>query len=139
MQYQYYDLKNVERGRIIEISLKYAANVRVMDSSNYQKFKAGKRYQYIGGYVRNSPYKVTVPKTAHWYVVIDLGGYSGKIGSAVRVLPGIENLVTQAPLNSMPSLLLERYSEDGKDKEYDVFISHASEDKKKLSLLWLKH
>jgi hypothetical protein len=39
MQYQYYDLENVEKGKIVEVTLGYAANVRIMDSSNYSKFK----------------------------------------------------------------------------------------------------
>ena len=129
MQYQYYDLKTVEKGKIIEVSLKYAANVRIMDSTNYQHYKNGKKYQYMGGYVKRSPYKVQVPRTAHWYVVVDLGGYAGKIGSAVRVLPGIERTVQQNSLKSMPSLLLDQQEELRANREYDVFISHASEDK----------
>jgi len=39
MQYQFYDLGNVERGKIVEVTLGYAANVRIMDSSNYSSFK----------------------------------------------------------------------------------------------------
>lgn len=131
MQYQYHDLKTVEKGKIIEVTLKYAANVRILDSSNYQNYKSGRKYQYIGGYVKQSPYRVNVPKTAHWYVVVDLGGYAGKIGSAVSVLPGIERSVSQNSLFSMPSLLLNR--DDEGDKDYDVFISHASEDKDEIA------
>jgi hypothetical protein len=133
MQYQYYDLGNVETGKIVEVTLGYAANVRIMDSSNYSNFKAGRRHRFIGGYVTRSPYKVTLPHSGHWYVVIDLGGYAGKIKSAVRVLPGILPSAKQQPLSSVPSLLLGRedapnYNTDEK-REYDVFISHASEDK----------
>jgi len=133
MQYQFYDLGNVPAGRIVEVTLGYAANVRIMDSSNYSSFKAGRRYRFIGGYVTRSPYKITLPNGTHWYVVIDLGGYAGKIKSAVRLLPGILPSVKQQPLASVPSLFLGRedspdYSTDTK-REYDVFISHASEDK----------
>lgn len=72
MQYQYYDLKTVEKGKIIEVTLGYAANVRIMDSSNYSNFKANRRHQFIGGHVIRSPYKAAVPHTSHWYVVVDL-------------------------------------------------------------------
>ena len=86
MQYQFYDLKNVPAGKIVEVQLGYAANVRVMDRTNYLKFKAGTRYKFMGGYVKQSPFRAEIPRTGHWYVVVDLGGYSGKVKSAVRVL-----------------------------------------------------
>lgn len=133
MQYQFYDLGNVEQGKIVEVTLGYAANVRIMDSSNYSSFKNGRRHQFIGGYVKQSPYKVTLPHSSRWYVVVDLGGYAGKVKSAVRVLPGILQPARQASLASVPSLFLgnnapPEYGENTK-REYDVFISHASEDK----------
>ncbi len=137
MQYQFYDLGNVERGKIVEVTLGYAANVRIMDSSNYSNFKNGRRHQFIGGYVKKSPYKVTLPNSAHWYVVVDLGGYAGKVKSAVCVLPGILPQAKQTPLASVPSLYLGDNTPpvDGIDyeRDYDVFISHASEDKESVA------
>lgn len=133
MQHQLYDLKTVEKGSIIEVTLGYAANVRIMDSSNYSKYKSGRRHQYLGGYVKSSPFRQTVPRTTHWYVAVDLGGHAGKISSSVRVLPGLLPNIQQSPLSSVPSLYLG--GEDtpdagyGSKREYDVFISHASEDK----------
>lgn len=134
MQYQHYDLKTVEKGSIVEVTLGYAANVRIMDDSNYSNFKAGRRHQFFGGHVKQSPFKVSIPRTTRWHAVIDLGGYSGKIKSSVRVLPGLLPVTkTQAPLSSVPSLRLNRegtpYEVDIPQREYDVFISHASEDK----------
>lgn len=133
MQYQYYDLKTVEKGNIIEVTLGHAANVRIMDSNNYSNFKAGRRHQFIGGHVTRSPYKAVVSRTTHWYVVIDLGGYSGKVSSSVRILPGILPKAQQRTLSSVPSLFLGRGETPDMDgsheREYDVFISHASEDK----------
>ena len=133
MQWQLYDLGSVSAGKIVEVILGYAANVRIMDSSNYSSFKAGRNARFIGGYVTRTPYKVTLPNSAHWYVVIDLGGYAGKVKSAVRVLPGILPSAKQQSLASVPSLFLGRedspdYNADTK-REFDVFISHASEDK----------
>lgn len=133
MQFQSYDLGNITAGKIVEVTLGYAANVRIMDSSNYSNFKAGRKCRYFGGYVTRSPYKVTIPNSGHWYVVVDLGGYAGKVKSAVRVLPGILPKADKSqPLTSVPSLYLGRENApDGVDikREYDVFISHASEDK----------
>ncbi len=133
MQYQFYDLGNVDKGKIVEVTLGYAANVRIMDSSNYSSFKSGRNHRYIGGYVKRSPYKATIPNNGHWYVVVDLGGYAGKMRSAVRVLPGVLPQARQIPLTSIPSLYLGNNNPPSggveNNREYDVFISHASEDK----------
>jgi len=106
-----------------------------MDSSNYSNYKNGRRHSYYGGYVKKSPVRITVPRSGHWYVTIDLGGYAGTIKSSVNVLPGPLPELRQAPLSSVPSLRLDRDYIDGQfyernePREYDVFISHASEDK----------
>jgi len=64
---------------------------------------------------------------------VDLGGYSGKVSSSVRVLTGVLPEAKQQSLSSIPSLFLgnNRAPADGinYNREYDVFISHASEDK----------
>ena len=132
MEHQYYDLHQLRGGEVVEVQLTSAANVRLMDSSNYSSCKRGGRHRYIGGYVKQSPYKMTVPNSGHWYVAIDLGGYAGSFRSSVRVLPGILPTARSAPLSSVPSLRLDRSEnpeEDYSDREYDVFVSHASEDK----------
>ena len=127
MQYSYYDLGQVDAGKIVEVTLTKAANVRLMDSSNYNNFKNGRRHRYYGGYVKQSPYKISVPHSGHWYVTIDLGGYAGSLRHGVRVLPGIlPTAPIRTPLSKEPNLFVD--TED-MNKEYDVFISHASEDK----------
>ena len=138
MQFQKYDLGNLKRGEIVEVTLKgTAANIRLMDSSNFQSYRNGRRHNYYGGYVTRSPYRVTVPRNGHWYIAIDLGGYTGRISSSVRVLPGTLPTAKQAPLSTVPSLLQDReiptgYGEEPIIRKYDVFISHASEDKNEI-------
>lgn len=88
MKFSYYDLGNLNKGQVVEVQLSAAANVRLMDSSNYSNYKNGRRHRYYGGYVKRSPYKITVPNSAHWYVTIDLGGYAGTVRHSVRVLSG---------------------------------------------------
>lgn len=131
MEHIFYDLNNLRGGEVVEVQLANAANVRLMDSSNYSSYKRGSSHRYIGGYVQQSPYRMTVPNSGHWYVAIDLGGYAGKIKSAIRVLPGILPTARNAPLSSVPSLRLDKddSSEENIQREYDVFVSHASEDK----------
>lgn len=135
MKFQKYDLGNLQRGQIVEVTLKgSAANVRLMDSSNFQSYRNGRRHKYYGGHVTRSPYRVTVPSNGHWHIAIDLGGHSGRISSSVNVLPGTLPSARQPSLSSVPSLLQDKEIPSGFDEEpivrkYDVFISHASDDK----------
>lgn len=39
MKYSYYDLGRLDKGQIVEVRLSAAANVRLMDSSNYSSYK----------------------------------------------------------------------------------------------------
>ena len=74
-----------------------------------------------------SPYRITVPSSGRWYVTIDLGGYAGSVKHSVQVLPGALPIVkSQLPLAKETNLYVESSEAN---KEYDVFISHASEDK----------
>jgi hypothetical protein len=136
MKFQYYDLGHLNGGEIVEVILSgNAANIRLMDSSNYSNFKNGRRHTFYGGHAKRSPVRIPVPRSGHWYVTIDLGGYTGTVRSSVNVLPGTLPELRQAPLSSVPSLRLDRDYVDGQfierdeQREYDVFISHASEDR----------
>jgi hypothetical protein len=80
------DLGNLAGGETVEVTLSNAANVRLMDSSNFASYRNGGQHQYFGGHVRRSPFRVSVPRAGHWHVAIDLGGYGGTIRAGVRVL-----------------------------------------------------
>lgn len=128
MRFTSYDLGHLSGGEIVEVTLSgNAANVRLMDSSNLSNFRAGRRHRYLGGHAKRSPVRLQVPHSGHWHVTIDLGGHGGSVRSGVRVLPGRLPAIREAPLSSVPSLV--RRGDDEESKPYDVFISHASEDK----------
>lgn len=133
MKYNVYDLGQKKRGEIIEITLSgNAANVRLMNSSNYQSYRNGRRHQYIGGLAKKSPVRLQVPNTGHWYVTIDMQGLRGSVKTSVRTLPGSLPEIKQPALSSVPSLVQDKNRPpefDNTPREYDVFISHASEDK----------
>jgi hypothetical protein len=137
MNFQHYDLGFHNAGEIVQVNLSgNSANVQLMDSSNFDNYRSGRRYQYIGGNATRSPVRIQIPHSGHWHVAIDLGGYAGTIRSSVSVLPGPHRLpdINQAPLSSIPSLIQETppgpaSGEVVASREYDVFISHASEDK----------
>ena len=56
MNFTHYDLGNIGKGRIVEIILQgNAANVQLMDSSNFNNYRNGRQYRYIGGLAKKSP------------------------------------------------------------------------------------
>ena len=130
MNFSYYDLGQRNKGEIVEVRLSAAANVRLMNSSNYSNYKNGHKHHYYGGYVKTSPYRIPIPASGHWYVTIDLGGYAGKVKHSVNVLPGALPTVRQRLPLAQETNLFVADREEG--KQYDVFISHASEDKEEV-------
>lgn len=135
MNFLHTDLGNLRGGEIVEITLQgNSANVRLLDSSNFSSYRAGRRHTFIGGHAKRSPVRLRVPRSGHWHVAIDMGGYSGNVRAGVRVLPGALPPLQERPLSSVPSLLQGSDEEPpgagtSAQRDYDVFVSHASEDK----------
>jgi hypothetical protein len=134
MKFSYYDLGSRSGGEIVEVTLSgNAANVFLVDSSNFSSYKAGRNYRYFGGHAKRSPVRLQIPRSGRWYLVIDLGGYGGSVRHSMRMLPGALQPLQDVPLSSVPSLVQPRREEIDdpvKDnRQFDVFISHASEDK----------
>lgn len=134
MQFIHHDLGYRQAGETVEVTLSAAANVRLMDSSNFISYQNGRQHRYHGGgLVTRSPVHLQIPYSGTWYVTVDMQGLSGSVRSAVRILPGPLPMLREAPLSSVPSLV-HRDPPPGivpvaSSREYDVFISYASEDK----------
>ena len=136
MKFTSYDLGSLSGGEVVEVTLSgNAANVRLMDSSNFSSFRAGRSHRYSGGHVTRSPVRLQVPNSGHWYVTIDMGGFSVSIRSSVRVLPGRLPSIRERPLSSVPTLIQRDQAPQvlADARAYDVFISHASEDKESVA------
>lgn len=134
MNFTHYDLGRKERGQIIEVTLSgSAANVRLMDSSNFQSYRNGRAHRYTGGLAKKSPIHLTVPSSGNWHVTIDMQGLRGTVRSSIKTLAGALPDLRQPALSTVPSLVHKddyfQNDEDYVEKDYDVFISHASEDK----------
>lgn len=135
MKFLHTNLGNRKGGEVVEVNLSgNSANVRLMDSSNFQSYKNGRQHTYYGGHAKKSLVRLKIPRAGHWHVAVDTGGYPSTVSSSVRVLPGPLPAFTEAPLSSVPSLYNDHPEPgvvvlDEIGKEYDVFISHASEDK----------
>lgn len=136
MEHQRYDLGNLGQGATVVVKLKSQANVQLMSASQYTNYKAGRRYRYHGGLVTRSPFNIVVPSNGHWIVAIDLGGNSGRIESSVVVQPPPRGDLPQArsaETNAASRVALREPLEPEREvlggQTWDVFISHASEDK----------
>ena len=134
MQYTVYDLHQCNRGERIQVTLQgSAANVRLMDSSNYNNYKNGRKHRYYGGLIKMSPIVLTIPNSGHWYITIDLAGLIGTVRSSIRKLPAPLPEYREPALSSVPSVVRKNvpptFGSEDSQLEYDVFISHASEDK----------
>ena len=131
MDFIHYDLGHKKKGEIVEITLTSGANVRLMDSSNFSNYKNGRSHRYVGGLAKRSPVKLQIPNSGRWYVAVDMQGLRGSTKASIRMIPGALPELREAPLSSVPSLIQNNTppSIDSSSKAYDVFISHASEDK----------
>ncbi|MDQ6849683.1 MAG: DUF1883 domain-containing protein [Actinomycetota bacterium] len=135
MEHIKYDLGRLQRGSTVVVTLKNRANVLLMTASNYRSYSGGRQARYIGGEARQSPIRLPVPSDDHWFVALDLGGNRGTIQSSVAVEPpprgALPAIQDQGSLRSIhrgepevspaPDLL--------GGQVWDVFVSHASEDK----------
>lgn len=130
MKFILHDLGQRQKGEIVEVLLSgNAANVRLMDSSNLSNYKNGRRHRYYGGLARKSPVQLQIPQSGHWYVTVDMQGLRGAVRTSARILPTPLPAIKNIPLSSIPSLIHRQEFDEDNNLEYDVFISHASEDK----------
>lgn len=72
-------------GSVVLVELDRQANVRVMDDLNFAAYRNGRQHRYYGGLAKQSPARVSVPHAGRWHVVVDLGGYSGRVAASVSV------------------------------------------------------
>ncbi len=64
-----YHWNRLEKGSTVVVTLSTAANVRLMDSTNFSAYKNGRNHRYSGG----SGHKDSVPdrRAPHWQLVLD--------------------------------------------------------------------
>ena len=141
MEFLQWDLGNLKKGSRVTVTLKNQANVRLMTQSEFSKYKRGGAHRYIGGKVTRSPWSGVVPNTGHWYVAVDLGGYAGKIQASVQVQPpppGFLPAARDASERPLSDIEVREPEDPVGDvlggQTWDVFISHASEDKADVAL-----
>lgn len=135
MDFIHTDLGHRKRGEIVEVELRgNAANVRLLDGSNFSSYRNDRKHRYYGGLAKRSPVRLQIPRSGRWHVAVDMRGLRGQVRSSVRVLPSALPMIRQGPsdLGAISDIVdAAAPSDPGLDaaKESDIFICHASEDK----------
>ena len=131
------DLGQLKRGDVVEVTLSGSgANVRLLDNTNFSLYRRAQQHRYHGGLARQSPVRLGVPSSGHWHLAVDMQGLRGTTKAGVRVIPGaalspLPPIRDQRPaLAEIAENIAEVAPEDADQaREFDVFVSHASEDK----------
>ena len=135
------DLGFRHHGDVVEVTLSgSAANVRLLDSSNFSNYRNGRQHRYHGGLAQQSPVRIQIPHSGPWHAVVDMQGLSGRVNAGFRVIPA-EALrplppIQQSPVSPTASYTLQDVVDNAAalgpvsaTADYDLFISHATEDK----------
>jgi hypothetical protein len=73
---------------LIEVTLDGQANVMLLDTPNFESYRAGRRFKYYGGLAERSPTRLVPPHEGRWHLTVDLGGYGGTVKAAVKLYRG---------------------------------------------------
>jgi hypothetical protein len=128
-----YDLGQLESGATVVVTLSTGANVHLMTQSNLNNYRNGRRHQYYGGLAKQTPFRVVVPSTGTWYLTVDVAGLrAASLRSSVAIEPPALPAARFAASSSLAGIRSEapvRLTPDETGQRWDVFISHAGEDK----------
>lgn len=137
--YNSWDLGSCSRGDVWRVELDRAANVFLVDSSNLSAFKNGRSFRCQGGLIRQSPHDFVIPTSGRWHIVAHSWGLRDGARVSVTHMPQLRPMPTAQPQQvSLASIAANAAAYSGDDepetvapetKSYDVFISHATEDK----------
>ena len=128
-------------GDLLEVTLSNAANVRLLDSHNFSQYQRGLQHNYYGGLARETPVRIPIPHAGIWHAVVDMQGLAGSTRAGFQVIPRS----ALEPLPPIPRAMPTRptitdvisnasdMQETTSEKEFDVFISHATEDKEAIA------
>ncbi len=87
MDFMHSDLGTVDAGSTVVVDLAGTeANVMLVDDTNLARYRRGGQFEYFGGHFTRSPARIGIPSTRRWHVIVDLGGYAGRVSASVRVI-----------------------------------------------------
>lgn len=139
--FQRFDLHQCRRGDVWRVELSAGANVFLVDSSNFSRFRNRRKFTHYGGggLMRRSLHDFVIPRAGHWYIVAHTWGLRNSARISVTPLQAPQAMPPATPHMATDLSDVARnaaiYSEENEPpvaaeaERSDVFISHASEDK----------
>lgn len=70
---------------VVQVQLDRAANVLLLDDTNFAAFRRGGRHSYFGGYYKQTPVRLVPPRETRWHVVVHLSGYAGRVNASMSL------------------------------------------------------
>ena len=58
---------------IVEVTLNHAANAYLVNQQGYQNYLNGNEFSYQGGFTTQTTYRIRIPSSNHWYLIVDNG------------------------------------------------------------------
>ena len=78
--------------KVIKVSLTDKANIRLLDTLNYYKYKIGKSYQSSSEYAGQVACVFKPPHRGEWHVVVDLTGQGEQVRAFIEIVDRDEKL-----------------------------------------------
>ncbi|MBN1834936.1 MAG: DUF1883 domain-containing protein [Spirochaetales bacterium] len=85
MGYLHYTV-TVAQDKQIRVSLSNRANVRLLDTLNYYKYRAGRPYQSVSEFSEETRVQIKPPHKGEWHVIVDLKGQGEEVRAIVDVV-----------------------------------------------------
>ena len=85
MSYLHYKLR-AGPDNVIQVKLSGKANVRLLDTLNYFKYRAGKPYKSAAEAAQDVVVSLQPPHLAEWHLIVDLKGQGTEVRAFVEVL-----------------------------------------------------
>jgi hypothetical protein len=70
----------------IQVSLSNRANVRLLDTLNYYKYRAGRPYESVQAFTDETRLRIKPPHKGEWHVIVDLKGQGEEVRAFVEVV-----------------------------------------------------
>ncbi len=84
MNYLHYKVK-AGPTKVVKVSLSDKANVRLLDTLNYYKYRIGKSYQSTAEHSDRTACAFKPPHQGEWHVVVDLADQGSEVRAFVEV------------------------------------------------------
>jgi len=78
--------QHIDSGDTVKVDCDTQCNVMLLSDNDFSSYKAGRSYNYHGGFYKHFPALITVPRNGFWNVVLDLGGGSAQIRYEINVI-----------------------------------------------------